>query len=134
MPRLYREAPLNGIWEGTGNMICLDVLRSLQREPNSAQAFLDEVAKGRGADRRLDAAVDRLKDELADQSELESRARRLSERMVLALQGTLLIRHAPAAVADAFCASRLGGDWGGAFGTLPSGTAFDAITARARVE
>ena len=131
MPRLYREAPLNSIWEGSGNVICLDVLRALEREPQAAAAFLDELDAVRGADARLDRRVHGLKELLADRSVLELRARLVVEQMALALQGALLLRHAPAAVADAFCASRLGGDWGRAYGTLPPTTDFDAIIARA---
>jgi putative acyl-CoA dehydrogenase len=131
MPRLYREAPLNSIWEGSGNVNCLDVLRALYRDPETAEAILDEVGLAGGADARLDAAAARLRNELADASDLEHRARRLVELMALALQGSLLVRHAPPAVADAFCASRLGGDWGQTFGTLPPGVDTAAIIERA---
>ena len=119
MPRLYREAPLNSIWEGSGNVQALDVLRAMTREPASIDAFFAELDRARGADPRLDDAVVGLKAGLGDLDDIESRARRLVERMALVLQGSLLVRHAPAAVADAFCASRLAGDWGHAFGTLP---------------
>ena len=134
MPRLFREAPLNGIWEGSGNVICLDILRAMQREPESVGVFIDELEAARGADKRLDRSIDALKDELADPDELELRARRITESMALALQGALLVRHAPPAVADAFCASRLAGDWRHAYGTLPTGTDFDAITERSRID
>ena len=134
LPRLYREAPVNGIWEGSGNVICLDILRAMQREPESIGIFLDELETARSADIRLDRAIDALKDDLADPSELELRARRITESMALALQGSLLVRHAPAAVADAFCASRLAGDWHHSYGTLPVGTAFDKITERSRID
>jgi putative acyl-CoA dehydrogenase len=126
LPRLYREAPLNSVWEGSGNVNALDVLRAMSREPDSVEAFFAEVGLARGADARLDDAVTGLRAGLADPEELESRARRLVERMALVLQGSLLVRHAPSAVADAFCASRLAGDWGHAFGTLPRG--IDAAT------
>ncbi len=129
MPRHYREAPLLSIWEGSGNVNALDVLRALGREPATAQALFDELALTRGADARLDAAVTGLKDQLAQGA--QAGARRLVERMALALQGSLLVRHAPAAVADAFCATRLGGDWGHAFGTLPASAGLDAIVERA---
>ncbi len=132
MPRLYRESPLNSIWEGSGNVNCLDVLRAMTREPETVEAFFQELALARGADQRLDAAVDRLKAELADHQHIEVRARRLVERMALALQGSLLVRSSHPAVADAFCASRLGGDWGVAFGTLPAGVDAAAIVGRAR--
>ena len=131
MPRLYREAPLNSIWEGSGNVQALDVLRAMTREPASVDAFFAELDRARGADPRLDDAVLGLKAGLADLDDVESRARRLVERMALALQGSLLVRHAPAAVADAFCASRLAGDWGHAFGTLPKGVDTGAVLARA---
>jgi putative acyl-CoA dehydrogenase len=130
LPRLYREAPLNSIWEGSGNVQALDVLRALTKEPASVEAFFAEVDRARGADPRLDDAVLGVKAGLADLDDVASRARRLVERMALALQGSLLVRHAPAAVADAFCASRLAGDWGHAFGTLPRGVDTSAVLAR----
>lgn len=132
MPRLLREAPLNSIWEGSGNVQALDVLRALQREPGALNAFLTEVGKARGADHRLDAAIKDLLTELADLEAVEARARRLVERMALVLQGSLLLRWAPPEVADAFCASRLGGDWGSAFGTLPHSLDLATIVERAR--
>ncbi|MEU6658359.1 acyl-CoA dehydrogenase family protein [Streptomyces sp. NPDC046821] len=132
MPRLLRESPLNSIWEGSGNVQALDVLRALQREPMALNAFLQEVGKARGADHRLDAAIKDLLTELADLEGVEGRARRVVERIALVLQGSLLVRHAPPEVADAFCASRLGGDWGAAFGTLPHGLDLRTIVARAR--
>jgi putative acyl-CoA dehydrogenase len=131
MARLYREAPLNSIWEGSGNVNALDVLRALGREPHAWEAFRAELAAAGGADMRLDAAVADLERQLADTTEIETRARRLVERMALVLQGSLLVRHAPPAVADAFCASRLGGDWGNAFGTLPPGADTRTIVERA---
>ncbi|WP_235735195.1 acyl-CoA dehydrogenase family protein [Nocardioides alcanivorans] len=130
MPRLYREAPLNSVWEGSGNVNALDVLRALGREPASVEALMAEFALSAGADPRLDAAVQRIGAELADPAELEMRARRLVELMAVALQGSLLVRHAPTAVADAFCATRLGGDWGHSYGTLPAGTDLTAILDR----
>jgi putative acyl-CoA dehydrogenase len=131
MPRIYREAPLNSIWEGSGNVNALDVLRALSKEPGTWDAFLDEIGTARGADHRFDAALKELTGELASAD--ESGARRLVERMALLLQGSLLIRHSPAAVADAFVASRLAGDGGRAFGTLPGGVAFEGILGRALV-
>ncbi|MCU1356983.1 MAG: Acyl-CoA dehydrogenase [Acidimicrobiales bacterium] len=131
MARLFRESPLNGIWEGSGNVICLDVLRAAAKDPDSLAALLAELDLARGADVRLDRAVADLHAELVDADQLEFRARRIVERAALALQGSLLVRHAPAAIADAFCATRLGGDGGRAFGTLPPGTDVDAILARA---
>ncbi|MFE3185403.1 acyl-CoA dehydrogenase family protein [Streptomyces violascens] len=134
MPRLLREAPLNSIWEGSGNVQALDVLRALQREPQAINAFLQEVGKARGADHRLDAAIKDLLTELSDLDGIEARARRLVERMALVLQGSLLVRWAPPQVADAFCASRLGGDWGAAFGTLPHSLDLASVVERARAE
>jgi putative acyl-CoA dehydrogenase len=131
MARIYREAPLNSIWEGSGNVNALDVLRALGREPQALEAFVDEIGAAAGADKRLDAAVAEVKRELDDASDLEVRSRRVVELMALALQGSLLVRYAPPAVADAFCASRLGGDWGHAFGTLPPGVDAAAIVERA---
>ncbi|CRK56042.1 Acyl-CoA dehydrogenase [Alloactinosynnema sp. L-07] len=131
MPRLYREAPLLSIWEGSGNVNALDVLRALAKEPSTAEALIAELSLSTGANTHLDAAVTRLGAELSDLEGIESRSRRLVELMALALQGSLLVRHAPAAVADAFCATRLGGDWGHAFGTLPTTADVDAILTRA---
>jgi len=130
MPRLFRESPLQSIWEGSGNVQALDALRALAKEPTVLEPFLDEVSAAAGADARLDAAVDALRSELSDAEEIESRARRLVERMALALQGSLLVRFGDPAVADAFCATRLGGDWGHAFGTLPRGIDTRAIVER----
>ena len=131
LPRHYREAPVNSIWEGSGNVLALDILRALAKEPASLEAFHDEVARAEGADPRLDAAAKRLRDELADTEAAQLRARRLVERMALVWQGALLVRHAPPAVADAFTASRLDGDGGLALGTLPAGCDLAAILDRA---
>ncbi|MEV7511572.1 acyl-CoA dehydrogenase family protein [Streptomyces sp. NPDC090085] len=133
LPRLLRESPLNSIWEGSGNVQALDVLRALQREPQALNAFLQEVGQSRGADHRLDSAIKDLLTDLADLEGIEARARRVVERMALVLQGSLLVRWAPPEVADAFCASRLGGDWGTAFGTLPNLPALGAVVERARI-
>ncbi|MFE7779793.1 acyl-CoA dehydrogenase family protein [Streptomyces nigrescens] len=132
MPRLLREAPLNSIWEGAGNVQALDVLRALRREPEALNAFLTEIGAARGADHRLDRAIKGMLTELADLEGIEARARRLVERMALVLQGSLLVRHAPSEVADAFCASRLGGDAGAAFGTLPHTLDLASVVERAR--
>jgi putative acyl-CoA dehydrogenase len=133
LPRLFRQSPLNGIWEGSGNVICLDVLRAMARSPESVDAFLAEVKAAAGADARLDHAVGRIEKELADPADIEARARRIVEAMALAFQGSLLVRHGDPAVADAFCASRLDGDAGRAFGTLPPGLDLRAIVARSRI-
>jgi len=121
MPRLYREMPVNSIWEGSGNIMCLDVLRAAGRAPDSLDAAMAELKAASGADRRFDAFCTRLADDFAARAPHEGEARRIVERLVLALQGALLLKHADPVVADAFCASRLGGDHGGAFGTLPTG-------------
>jgi putative acyl-CoA dehydrogenase len=131
MPRLYREAPLQSIWEGSGNVAALDALRAMGRQPESVEAYFAEVDKAAGADPRLDEAVRGLRKELSNLDDIEFRARRLVETMALVLQGSLLVRHSAPAVADAFCASRLGGDWGVAFGTLPSGVDAESIVKRA---
>jgi len=131
MPRLYREAPLYGIWEGSGNVSALDVLRAMTKEPAAIDAFLAELDAA-GSDRRLDEAVRALRRDLSDPAGAEGRARRTVGCMALALQGSLLVRHGDPAVAEAFCASRLGGDWGSTFGTLPGGLEFESILERAR--
>ncbi|MFF8033702.1 MULTISPECIES: acyl-CoA dehydrogenase family protein [unclassified Streptomyces] len=132
MPRLVRESPLNSIWEGAGNVQALDVLRALRREPGALDAYLREVGQARGADHRLDGAIKNLLSDLADLEGVEGRARRLVERLALVLQGSLLVRYAPPEVADAFCAARLGGDGGAAFGTLPHTLDLAAVVERAR--
>jgi putative acyl-CoA dehydrogenase len=130
MPRLYREAPLNGIWEGSGNVTALDVPRALAREPDSLAAYETEVRPAVHADARLARAWDALRAALADRSDVEARARGLAERMALVLQGALLVRYAPGPVADAFCGARLSDEHGLAFGTLPGGMDFSAILER----
>jgi putative acyl-CoA dehydrogenase len=132
MPRLYREAPLNSIWEGSGNVNALDVLRAMAREPASLTAFVDEVEQARGSDRRLDAAIDELKRQLADTADAEARARRVVELMAVALEASLLLRHGDPAVAEAFCASRLDGIGARSFGTLPPSARLAGIVERHR--
>lgn len=134
MARLYREAPLNGIWEGSGNIIALDVLRAADKSPETVPAFLDEIALAKGGDRRLDRAIERLAAELNRPEEREGRARRIVERMATTLQASLLIRHSPPAMADAFCATRLDPDGGACFGSLPAGIGQRAIVERARID
>jgi putative acyl-CoA dehydrogenase len=129
MPRLYREAPLQSIWEGSGNVAALDALRALTRQPESAEAFFAELEMARGADRRLDDAVEQLKKDAADPS--EQAARRLAESLAVTLQATLLTRYGHPAVADAFAATRLGGAGGRAYGTLLPGIPARAIISRA---
>jgi len=129
LARLYREAPLNAIWEGSGNVIALDVLRTLRREPAALEAFLAEIAPAATAEPRIAAKARALIDRLAGPMG-EMDARRLAEDMALLLQAALLVRHAPAAVADAFRVTRLAGDWGRSFGTLPAGADVEAIVRR----
>jgi putative acyl-CoA dehydrogenase len=131
LPRLYRDAPLNSIWEGSGNVQALDALRTLRRDPASLDAFLAEAGAAAGADRRLDDALAGLERLLTGAADPEGQARRVVERMALVLQASLLVRHSPAEVADAFCASRLAGDWGRTFGTLPAGVDTAALVDRA---
>ncbi len=133
LPRLYREAPLNSIWEGSGNVNALDLLRALGKEPASLDAWLAEVGSVRGSDANFDNAVTDVLDQLArDPAELEAQARRLAERMALLLQGSILMRHAPNPVADAFVSTRLGA--GGAprtFGAFDNAIDVDALIERA---
>ncbi len=119
MPRLFRDSPVNAIWEGSGNVIALDVLRAMTREPESLEALMAELETARGNDTRYDRALADLHAEVADSSRIELRARRLTESMALLLEGSLLIRHGRAEVADAFAATRLAGDRGLLFGSLP---------------
>jgi putative acyl-CoA dehydrogenase len=130
MPRLYRESPLASIWEGSGNVQCLDVLRAMARHPRAAQALLEEIDEASAAEPRVHGALTILRAELADLEGIEARARSVVERLALALQASLLVRYGDPAVADAFCASRLDGESGLAFGTLPAGTDFDRIIRR----
>jgi putative acyl-CoA dehydrogenase len=136
LPRLFRESPLNGIWEGSGNVIALDVLRAVGREPGALDAVRAEIALAAGADARLDRAITDLDTALVELAaatgpDAQRQARRLTERLALALQGSLLVRHSTPAVADAFCATRLSGDHGVTFGTLPAGVDVEAIIGRA---
>jgi putative acyl-CoA dehydrogenase len=130
LPRIYREMPVNSIWEGSGNVMCLDVLRAMARTPNVGDVLKKELEDG--GDARLRAFVDRLMTRLSapDRND-EAQARALTRDLVLALQASLLIKHAPASVADAFCASRLDGEGAGAFGLLPRGVDARAIVERA---
>ena len=130
-PRLYREAPVNAIWEGSGNVQCLDVLRAMQKSPEAVGAFFAELKRARGAHAALDAWVAALQAELEDPADLEYRARHVVDRMALAIQAALLAQHAPPAVADAFCTSRLQGTGQRQYGTLPRGADCAAIIRRA---
>ena len=131
MPRLFRESPVNAIWEGSGNVQCLDVLRAMEKTPAVVEAFLGEVALARGGHALLDRWVAALEPALAERGDAEYRARDTVDRMALALQAALLVRHAPAEIADAFCASRLAAGGHRNVGTLPRGVDAAAIVARA---
>lgn len=133
MPRLYREAPLMGIWEGSGNVSALDTLRAMMTRPDSVEVLFDELAQVSGDDPRLGVHVDALKQALGDVETIQYRARKVAEDICLALQGALLVRHGNPAVAEAFLATRLDRRWGGAFGTLPVGLDLDPILERALV-
>jgi putative acyl-CoA dehydrogenase len=128
---LYREAPVNAIWEGSGNVQCLDMLRAMRKSPGVVDVFFAELAKARGANPALDAWVAELKSEFADPADLEYRARRIADRMALAIQAALLAQHAPSSVADAYCASRLAGGGHRQYGTLPRGVDCVGIIERA---
>jgi putative acyl-CoA dehydrogenase len=135
MPRLFRESPLNSIWEGSGNVQCLDVLRAMIKSPAALDAFFAEVQEGAVSEPRLATYAASLRAEIpGDIETIELRARRVVEKMALASQASLLVRYGDEAVADAFCASRLAGDWGQAFGTLPAGTDFGRIIDRHRAQ
>jgi len=134
MPRLYREAPLVSIWEGSGNVAALDALRAVGRQPEALDAFVAELDLASGTAPEFDEALASVRKDLAaDSHDIEYRARRIVERLAMLLQASLLLRHGTPAVADAFVRSRLAGDWGVAYGTLPSGVDIDAILARADV-
>jgi putative acyl-CoA dehydrogenase len=131
MARLFRESPLNSIWEGSSNVICLDVLRAISQEPGTLEALLAEIALARGADRRFDQQFERLMHEWRDLAAEQCMARRLVESLALLLAGSLLLRHAPPVVAEAYCGSRLAADGGRAWGTLPATADCRAILERA---
>ena len=134
MPRLYREAPLMGIWEGSGNVSALDTLRAMATRPECVAVLFDELGTTAGQDARLDVHVATLRAELEDTDAVEYRARKVAEDICLALQGSLLVGHGHPAVAEAFLATRMGGNWGGAFGTLPTGLDLAPILERCLVK
>jgi putative acyl-CoA dehydrogenase len=133
MPRLYREAPLISIWEGSGNVAALDTLRAMVKEPETIEAFFGELELAAGTDARYDDALAMLRKEFSDPEDLQYRARHVVERMAMLLQGSLLLRHGDPAVSEAFNASRLARDWGVAYGTLPRGLDTATILERAKV-
>ncbi|HEX6592554.1 MAG TPA: acyl-CoA dehydrogenase family protein, partial [Moraxellaceae bacterium] len=130
-PRLYREAPINAIWEGSGNVQCLDVLRAMQKTPAVVEAFVAELKKAKGGHALLDTHVATLLKAFADPSDFEVRGRDVVDRMALALQAALLVQHAPSAVADAFCRSRLATAGLHNYGALAGDTDFKAVLQRA---
>jgi putative acyl-CoA dehydrogenase len=134
MPRIYREAPLMGIWEGSGNVSALDTLRAMATRPECVEVLFDELGKTSGQDARLDAHVEQLRPQLGDVETIQYRARKIAEDICLALQGSLLVRHGHPAVVEAFLATRMGGHWGGAFGTMPTGLDLAPILERAMVK
>ncbi|MHA7772625.1 acyl-CoA dehydrogenase family protein [Roseibium sp. M-1] len=130
LPRLYREAPVNSIWEGSGNVMCLDVLRAMKREPEGVAALLNEFEAACGSDRAFDREFDHLNRELTETHDLDPRARAITERLAILWQAALLIRFGPPALAEAYCASRLGRRWSGCYGALPAGLDVAAILDR----
>ncbi|CEP34333.1 Protein AidB [Halomonas sp. R57-5] len=132
MPRLFRESPINAIWEGSGNVQCLDILRAIEKQPEVLDAYFAELAKAQGADGHLDRFIHHLQRAMQNTQALQYRARQLADSMALALQGALLVQHAPSYVADAFCAGRLAERSGLNTGTLPTGLDCAAIIERAK--
>ena len=132
LPRLYREAPLNSIWEGSGNVNALDVLRAMQREPESVTAYFDEVGLAKGQHQGFDSALEDLKSEVKNNADAETRARRLVERMAIVLEASLLLRHGDPTVAQLFVSSRVSGNWGHTFGTLEAGPELRSVIERHR--
>ncbi len=130
MPRLYREAPLNAIWEGAGNVIALDIGRAASRNPESVEVFLDELDQSRGKDSGIDNLLDSLRTDLSNPLP-EAEARRLVERLAIAWAATLMVKHGQPSVSEAYLMSRIGGDHGSLFGTLPTSCDLDQIARRA---
>ena len=131
MPRLYRDSPINSLWEGTGNVQCLDALRAAHKDPSSIEVLIDELRRHTGGNKHYDRHVEKVIGALSDRNNLEARARRLVEWLAMGMQAAVLLESEESFVADAFCASRLAGDAGLAFGTLPERTDFEAILRRA---
>ncbi|OBB93888.1 acyl-CoA dehydrogenase family protein [Mycobacterium sp. 852002-40037_SCH5390672] len=134
MPRLFREAPLMGIWEGSGNVSALDTLRAMATRPECVEVLFEELADSAGQDPRLAGHVARLRDQLGNLETIQYRGRKVAEDICLALQGSLLVRHGHPAVAEAFLTTRLDRRWGGAFGTMPDGLDLAPILERALVK
>jgi len=135
MARLFRQSPLNAIWEGSSNIQCLDVLRALGKQPETREAVFAELDAVRGGNRVLDGETASLRKLVAEEDgDMEGRSRRLVERMGMALQGACLVRAGNVAIADAFCESRIGRGHGVAFGTLASNAPMEALIERAWAE
>ena len=132
MPRLFRESPLNAIWEGSGNVIALDLLRAFSREPGARDVLFSILEPTRGSDPRLDHAIDSLDRMITGITDPDREARRLIEKAALVIQGALAVQHGSSQLADVFCATRLEGDWGHLFGTIPGGLAIDDLVAAAQ--
>src|SRR5262249_4530683 len=133
-PRLFREAPLMGIWEGSGNVSALDTLRAMATRPECVEVLFGELAQSAGQDPRLDGHVEQLRQDLSDLETIQYRARKVAEDIALVLQGSLRVRPGHPAVAEAFLTTRLGGQWGGAYGTMPTGLDLAPILERALVK
>ncbi|MCB1475071.1 MAG: acyl-CoA dehydrogenase family protein [Rhodobiaceae bacterium] len=131
MPRIYREAPIHGIWEGPGNVICLDIMRAFRKDPLSGEVFFAELEAVRGENRHLDATIDEVRRIVFDESMPEHKARYMAERMAMAMQAAQLIKFAPNYVSDAYCMTRLGGESGHVYGTIPNTVDMEAIIQRA---
>ncbi len=131
MPRLFRESPVNAIWEGSGNVQCLDVWRALSRSPEALEVLFAEIGAAKGGNAALDRHLSALKDDMRDLADFEARARDLVDRLATGLQASLMVRHAPPFAADAFCASRLEARGAHHYGALPSSADVKAIVARA---
>ena len=133
LARFYREAPLNSIWEGSSNVTCLDVLRSIKKQPDSISVLLAEIRAGASNNRQLGIFADAIETQLADADNIERHARRIVEMAAIGLQASLMVQYSAPEAADAFIGSRVRGEWGCAFGTLPKSVRCDAIIARSRL-
>ncbi len=131
MPRLFRESPVNAIWEGSGNVQCLDILRAIEKQPDVLDAYFMELQKAQGANRHFDTFLNGVKSEFTDTNTLQYRGRIIADKMALGLQAALLLQHSTSNVADAFCLSRLASNGGSNYGTMPTGVNCAAIVERA---
>ena len=131
MPRLFRESPVNAIWEGSGNVQCLDILRAIEKQPDVLDAYFMELQKAQGANRHFDTFLNDIKSEFTDTNTLQYRGRIIADKMALGLQAALLLQHSTSDVADAFCLSRLASNGGSNYGTMPTEINCAAIVERA---